>query len=70
MQGIQQKLREQTVTYERIFKREFVLNIYETAKDARNDIADINKELRKLQFSTKYQFDVKMLSDNSDYAKF
>lgn len=69
LQGIQQKLREQTVTYERIFKREFVLNIYETAKDARNDIADINKELRKLQFSTKYQFDVKMLSDNSDYAK-
>ncbi|MCM1243067.1 MAG: AAA family ATPase [Roseburia sp.] len=69
LQGIQQKLKEQTVTYERIFKREFVLNIYETAKDARNDILDINKELRKLQFSTRYQFDVKMLSDNSDYAK-
>lgn len=69
LQGIQQKLREQTVQYERIFKREFVLNIYETAKDARNDISDINKELRKLQFSTKYQFDVKMLDDNSDYAK-
>lgn len=69
LQGIQQKLKEQTVTYERIFKREFVLSIYETAKDARNDIADINKELRKLQFSTKYQFEVKMLSDNSDYAK-
>lgn len=69
LQGIQQKLKEQTITYERIFKREFVLNIYETAKDARNDISDINKELRKLQFSTKYQFDVKMLSDNSDYAK-
>ena len=69
LQGIQQKLKEQTITYERIFKREFVLNIYETARDARNDILDINKELRKLQFSTKYQFDVKMLSDNSDYAK-
>lgn len=69
LQGIQQKLKEQTITYERIFKREFVLNIYETAKDARSDIADINKELRKLEFSTKYQFDVKMLSDNSDYAK-
>ena len=69
LQGIQQKLKEQTVTYERIFKREFVLNIYETARDARNDISDINKELRKLQFSTKYQFEVKMLSDNSDYAK-
>lgn len=69
LQGIQQKLKEQTKTYEQIFKREFVLKIYETAKDARNDITDINKELRKLQFSTKYQFDVKMLSDNSDYAK-
>ncbi len=69
LQGIQQKLKEQTVKYESIFKREFVLNIYETAKDARSDIADINKELRKLQFSTKYQFDVKLLDDNSDYAK-
>ena len=69
LQGIQQKLKEQTITYERIFKREFVLNIYNTAKDAKDDISDINKELRKLQFSTKYQFDVKMLNDNSDYAK-
>ncbi len=69
LQGIQQKLKEQTITYERIFKREFVLNIYNTAKDAKDDISDINKELRKLRFSTKYQFDVKMLNDNSDYAK-
>ena len=69
LQGIQQKLKEHTITYERIFKREFVLNIYNTAKDAKDDISDINKELRKLQFSTKYQFDVKMLNDNSDYAK-
>lgn len=69
LQGIQQKLKEQTITYERIFKREFVLNIYNTAKDAKDDISDINKELRKLQFSTKYQFEVKMLNDNSDYAK-
>lgn len=69
LQGIQQKLKEQTVTYERIFKREFVLNIYETAKTARSDIADINKELRKLEFATRYQFDVKLLNDNSDYAR-
>ena len=69
LQGIQQKLKDQTARYERIFKREFVLNIYETAKAARSDIADINKELRKLQFSTKYQFDVRPLSDSSDYAK-
>ncbi|MDQ9824825.1 hypothetical protein RFZ44_16060, partial [Acinetobacter sp. 163] len=58
-QEIQQKLTNQTITYEQIFKREFVLNIYNTAKEAKNDISDINKELRKLQFSTKYQFDVK-----------
>ncbi len=69
LQGIQQKLKEQTLTYERIFKREFVLNIYHAAKDAKDDIGDINKELRKLQFATKYQFDVRMLNDNSDYAK-
>lgn len=69
LQGIQPKLRDQTIQYERIFKREFVLNIYETAKEARSDISDINKELRKLRFSTKYQFDVKMLDDSSDYAK-
>ncbi|MDD3416109.1 MAG: AAA family ATPase [Lachnospiraceae bacterium] len=69
LQGMQQKLREQTITYERIFKREFVLNIYETAKSARSDISDINRELRKLQFSTKYQFEVKLLDNTSDYAK-
>lgn len=69
LQSIQQKLKEQTLTYERIFKREFVLNIYETARDARRDIGEINKELRKLQFATKYQFDVKLLNDTSDYAK-
>lgn len=69
LQGIQQKLREQTLKYESIFKREFVLNIYEAAKTARSDISDINKELRKLRFSTRYQFDVKLLSDGSDYAR-
>ena len=67
--GIQQKLKEQTQMYERIFKREFVSKIYSTAKDAKEDIADINKELRKLQFSTRYQFDVRLLNDSSDYAK-
>lgn len=68
-QGIQQKLKEQTQMYERIFKREFVSKIYNTAKEAKEDISEINKELRKLQFSTRYQFDVKLLNDSSDYAK-
>ena len=69
LQGIQEKLREQTHTYENIFKHEFVLGIYENAKEARADIHEINKELRKLRFSTRYQFDVRMLTDDSDYAK-
>ena len=69
LQGIQEKLREQTHTYENIFKHEFVLGIYENAKEARADIHEINKELRKLRFSTRYQFDVRMLTDNSDYAQ-
>ena len=69
LQGIQEKLREQTRTYENIFKHEFVLGIYENANEARSDIHEINKELRKLKFSTRYQFDVRMLNDSSDYAK-
>ena len=69
LQGTQKKLKEQTGNYERIFKREFVLKLYEAAKAAKHDIAEINKELRKLQFSTKYQFEVKLLNDTSDYAK-
>lgn len=69
LQGIQEKMREQTKKYEDIFKHEFVLSIYEYAREALGDIREINKELRKLKFSTQYQFDVKMLRDRSDYAK-
>lgn len=69
LQGIQTKMLEQTRKYEDIFKHEFVLSIYEHARTALADIKDINKELRKLKFSTQYQFDVKMLKDHSDYAK-
>lgn len=69
LQGIQEKMREQTRKYEDIFKHEFVLSIYEHARTALSDIREINKELRKLKFSTQYQFDVKMLRDHSDYAK-
>ena len=46
-----------------------MLGIYENANEARSDIHEINKELRKLKFSTRYQFDVRMLNDSSDYAK-
>lgn len=69
LQEINAKMTAQTVKYERIFKNEFVLSLYQTALSAKEDIAGINKELRKLQFATKYQFDVNLLNDKSDYAK-
>lgn len=69
LQQIHAKMEEQTRKYESIFKNEFVLSLYRTAKSAREDIGGINKELRKLQFATKYQFDVSLLDDKSDYAK-
>ena len=69
LQEINEKMIEQTRKYESIFKNEFVLSLYQTALSAKEDIAGINKELRKLQFATKYQFDVNILDDKSDYAK-
>jgi hypothetical protein len=69
LQEINAKMVEQTRKYESIFKNEFVLSLYQTALEAKQDIADINKELRKLQFATKYQFDVNLIDDKSDYAK-
>lgn len=69
LQEIHAKMAEQTRKYESIFKNEFVLSLYQTALSAKDDIAGINKELRKLKFATRYQFQVNLLDDKSDYAK-
>lgn len=69
LQDINVKMAEQTRKYESVFKNEFVLSLYQTALSAKEDINSINKELRKLQFATKYQFDVSLLDDKSEYAK-
>lgn len=69
LQDIHAKMAEQTRKYEAIFKNEFVLSLYQAAFSAKKDIDGINKELRKLQFATKYQFDVNLLDNKSDYAK-
>lgn len=69
LQAINAKMIDQTKKYESIFKNEFVLSLYQTAISAKEDITGINKELRKLQFATRYQFDVSILDDKSDYAK-
>ena len=38
-------------------------------EEAQTDIKEINRQLKKLRFSTTYQFDVKTIAGTSDYAK-
>lgn len=66
---IKAKLTAQTKKYEGIFKNEFVLRIKANVEDAQKDIKEINRQLKKLQFSTTYQFDVKNVTGTSDYAR-
>lgn len=68
-EDIKNKLAEQTKKYENIFKNEFVLKIKTNIEEAQSDIKDINRQLKKLGFTTTYQFDVKNVADSSDYAK-
>lgn len=69
LQEIRQKLEEQTRRYEDIFKNEFVLTILNSCEKARDDLKQINRELAKLNFSAKYEFDVHYVRDGSEYAK-
>lgn len=69
LQSVKQELDKQTKQYENNFKNEFVLKIWNNCKDAKEDLKSINYELNKLQFATKYQFDVHFVKDQSDYAK-
>lgn len=69
LQEIREKLDAQTKRYEDIFKNEFVLTILKTCDKAKDDLKQINAELAKLNFSTKYQFDVHYVKDGSEYAK-
>lgn len=62
-------LAEQTQHYEDVFKNEFVLNIYKYCEAARSELREINTELAKLNFSAKYQFDVRYVKDGSDYER-
>lgn len=68
-EDIKAKLAAQTRKYEIIFKNEFVLKIKTNIEDAQNDIKEINRQLKKLQFTTTYQFDVKHVTGTSDYAR-
>lgn len=68
-QEIQAKLKEQTRRYEEIFKNEFVLTVLKSCEAARDDLKLINAELARLDFKSKYEFDVKYVKDGSDYEK-
>ena len=69
LQEIREKLDAQTKRYEDIFKNEFVLTILKICDNAQDDLKQINAELAKLNFSTRYQFDVHYVKDGSEYAK-
>lgn len=68
-EGIRAKLDAQTKKYEGIFKNEFVLKIKTNIEEALADIKEINRQLKKLRFTTTYQFDVKNVTGTSDYAR-
>lgn len=69
LQEIRRKLGEQTRRYEDIFKNEFVLTILKSCDRARDDLKEINRELARLSFAARYQFDVHYVRDGSDYAR-
>lgn len=66
---IQAKLKDQTKRYEEIFKNEFVLTVLKSCESARDDLKLINAELARLEFKSKYAFEVKYVKDGSDYEK-
>lgn len=66
---IKAKLKEQTRRYEEIFKNEFVLTVLKSCEAARDDLRLINMELARLQFKSKYAFEVKYIKDGSEYEK-
>lgn len=66
---IQTKLKAQTKRYEDIFKNEFALTVLKSCETARDDLKLINAELARLEFKSKYEFEVKYVKDGSDYEK-
>lgn len=69
LQEIRQKLDAQTKLYEEIFKNEFVLTILKSCEKAKDDLKQINGELFKLHFASRYQFDIHFVHDGSEYEK-
>lgn len=66
---ISSELKEQTRRYEDIFKNEFVLTVLKSCEAARDDLKLINAELSRLDFKSKYAFEVRYVKDGSKYEK-
>ena len=69
LQEIRQELEGQTRRYEDIFKNEFVLNIRKYCEKGQRRLKTDRRELAKLDFAARYQFDVHYVKDGTGSAK-
>lgn len=69
LQDVKAKIAEQKEKYESDFRTEFVLRIYTACVDAMREITKMNHKLAKLNFKEKYQFEILLRDDGTDFAK-
>jgi len=67
--GVDKKLREQMGQFEKVFKKEFCILIHKHVKESIDETKEISKELRSLNFTTKYDLNISKITDNSDFDK-
>lgn len=61
------KLNAQKTQFEEDFKKEFVVKIFNHCEEAKRELRAINRELAKLDFVAKYQFQIKQVKDHPEY---
>lgn len=69
LQDVKAKIAAQKEKYESDFRTEFVLRIYTACVDAMREITKMNHKLAKLNFKEKYQFEILLRDDGTDFAK-
>ena len=69
LQDVKAKIAQQKEKYESDFRTEFVLRIYTACVDAMREITRMNHKLAKLNFKEKYQFEILLRNDGTDFAK-
>lgn len=68
-ESVETNLNSLKCKFEDIFKKEFVLTIYNNCEYERANIRKLNSELSKLGFKDKYSFEAKFINDNSNFSK-